>query len=132
MTNQEPFIEDIYHALRVDISACGGNKVVGAQLWPSVDVLDARDKLARCVNPHSKEKLDYNEVLFIKRLARDRGSFATIYYECDQCELERPGPLDMNEEILRLQERVLALGNALEGVADDVQKIVTGISKSDW
>jgi hypothetical protein len=75
------FHESIYDALVEDITAIGGYKVVAGKLWPSESPSTATPKLRNSVNPEQAAKLAPEEVLAIKRLAKDVGSFATITFE---------------------------------------------------
>lgn len=80
MTHQaELFHDSIYDAITADVMAIGGVKKTAAMLWPTNS--DAPGRLRACLSTEHPQKLDPEEVLSIKRLARDVGSFATITYE---------------------------------------------------
>lgn len=76
------FFETVYDAIGADISAAGGFKVVAGKLWPT-DVNGAA-KLRNSINPEQPHKLCPDEVLAIKRLAREAGSTATVDFEAGQ------------------------------------------------
>lgn len=73
------FHDTIYDALGADISAAGGFKVVAGKLWPADS--GGAAKLRNAINPDQPHKLCADEILQVKRLAREVGSTATIDYE---------------------------------------------------
>lgn len=75
------FFDTIFDALGADIAACGGIKVVAGKLWESESVTSGSQKLRNALNPEQPHKLCPTEVLMIKRLAKEVGSFATVLYE---------------------------------------------------
>lgn len=80
MTHQAALFHDsAYDALTADVAAIGGVKKTAAMLWPTNS--DAAGRLRAALSPEHAQKLDPEEVLTIKRLARDAGSFATVTYE---------------------------------------------------
>lgn len=81
MNQQALFYDSIYDAIGADIAAAGGFKAVASKLWPSKDVTAAANVLRNAVNPDQAQKLDPDEVLAIKRLAKEVGSFAAVSYE---------------------------------------------------
>lgn len=108
MTQQSLFFEDIYEALRTDIMALGGPKNVGHMLWPDKPADKAGELLNNCLNRTRNEKLDPEQVQFIKREARKRGSFATAYFCCDDAGFARPQPLEPEDEAAKLQRKFIA------------------------
>jgi hypothetical protein len=75
------FHETIFDALNEDVGAIGGFKVVAGKLWPSENVTTSSAKLRNSLNPDQPHKLCPDEVMQIKRLAKDVGSFATVQFE---------------------------------------------------
>jgi hypothetical protein len=82
------FHDSIYDALAADVSAIGGIKKVSGQLWPTLDSAAAAARLRGGLNPEHAQKLCLEEVMAIKRMARDAGSYATITYEGQQLGFE--------------------------------------------
>jgi hypothetical protein len=78
------FHDTIFDALGADIAAAGGFKVVAGKLWPAENPTSAATKLRNAVNPDQQQKLCPEEVMQIKRLAREAGSTATVQYEAQQ------------------------------------------------
>jgi hypothetical protein len=74
------FFEDINDALKQAVKALGGNKKVGAKLWPELPIDTAGNKLGDCLNPDRREKLSPEQVVFILRLAREKGYHAAMQF----------------------------------------------------
>ncbi len=81
MNQSALFHDTIYDAIGADISAAGGFKVVAGKLWPTEGSATASAKLRNSINPDQPHKLCPDEVLAIKRLAKEAGSTATVDYE---------------------------------------------------
>lgn len=81
MNQQQLFYDTIFDALGADIAACGGYKAVAGKLWESESISGGAQKLRNALNPDQPQKLCPSEVLMIKRLAKDVGSFSTVNYE---------------------------------------------------
>lgn len=76
------FHDSIYDALSADVAAIGGVKKAAALLWPTNS--DAAGRLRACLSIEHAQKLDMEELIALKRLARDAGSCATVTYEAQQ------------------------------------------------
>lgn len=102
MNQKALFHETIFDALGADILAAGGYKAVAGKLWPAENPTSAANKLRNAVNPEQAQKLCPQEVLQIKRLAREVGSFATINYEAQQLGYSVTW-IDPDDELERLE-----------------------------
>lgn len=114
MTLQHALFHDsILDAIAADVAAIGGVKKAAALLWPAVS--DAAGRLRACLSPEHAQKLDPEEVLRIKALARDVGSFATVAYESQALgyRFEWTAPED---EQARLQREFIEMGKRMEQV----------------
>src|SRR5690349_21078052 len=69
-------------ALGADIAAAGGFKVVARKLWPTDSSGPA--KLRNYCNHDQPHKPELDEVIAIKKLAREAGSTALIDFEAQQ------------------------------------------------
>jgi hypothetical protein len=103
MNRRALFHETIFDALGTDIAAAGGFKEVSGKLWPAEGVNSAAAKLRNAINPDQPHKLSPDEVLQIKRLAAEAGSYATIQFEAQQLgyRVEFINPADEQEQLDR-------------------------------
>ena len=60
---------ELYAAIAADITAGGGNKTVGALLWPDKDPEKARTLASHAANPGQKQQLTYKQMQLLKRIA---------------------------------------------------------------
>lgn len=120
MTHQTALFHDsIYDAIGADVAAIGGIKKAGALLWPNN--ADAAGRLRACLSTEHPQKLDAEEILSIKRLAKEAGSAATVNYEAQALafKVEWIKPEDEKAE---LQRQVIDMGRKLEIIARRLQK----------
>jgi hypothetical protein len=113
------FHDSIYDAIGADVAAVGGIKKTAAMLWPNNS--DAAGRLRACLSLEHPQKLDVEEILTIKRLARDVGSFATVTYEA-QALAFRVEWIKPEDEKAELQRQVIDMGKKLEIIARRLQR----------
>lgn len=114
-TDQIPlFFESYEDAIRDTVTALRGFKVVGSKLWPAMPADDAGRKLAACLNPEKREKLDLGELQLIRRLARQAGVHILAHYEARDAGYSEPQPLNPEDEAAQLQREFIASVKALE------------------
>jgi hypothetical protein len=103
------FHDTIYDALGADIAAAGGFKVVAHKLWPADS--GGASKLRNAINPEQPHKLCADEIMQVKRLAREAGSMATVTYEAQQLgyRVEWLDPKDEADELRREVRDLLAV-----------------------
>lgn len=104
------FHENVYDAIGADISAAGGFKAVASKLWPAESLSTSAARLRNSINPEQPQKLCPDEVLQIKRLAREAGSTATVEYEAAQLgyQIQWVDPKDQADELRREVRDMLA------------------------
>ncbi len=119
MNQSALFHENIYDALGSDIAAAGGFKVVAGKLWPTEGTATASAKLRNSINPDQPHKLCADEVLAIKRLAREAGSTATVDYEAQQLgfQVSWVDPADEADELRRdVRDMLAAVSKKLDRI----------------
>lgn len=116
-TPQMPLFYDTYEdAIRDCVTALGGNKAVGNMLWPALPADEAGRKLAHCLNPEKREKLDLGELRLIRRAARQAGVHILAHYEARDAGYTEPQPLNPEDEAAQLQREFIASVKALEAI----------------
>jgi hypothetical protein len=103
------FHDSIFDAMGADVAACGGMKKVAGMLWPSIEPSIAAARLRSGLNPEHAQKLSPDEVLQIKRIAKQHNSHAAIDYEAQQLgyQLTWVDPVDELEQIERENNEML-------------------------
>lgn len=113
------FYDSFLEALRDDVLALGGPKVVGKQLFPEKDLEPARNTLNDCLNPARRERLtDEQERLIIRRAREVRGFSAALYFLCDDCGFERPKAINPEDERAKLMREFTEGVKRLDAIAE--------------
>lgn len=127
MNQQALFHETVFDALGADISASGGFKVVAGKLWPTESPTTAAAKLRNAINPEQPHKLSPDEVLAIKRLAKEHGSFATVNFEAQELGYT-PTWIDPENEIASLMNSVAGDMERIEARQRRIEQLLQRMS----
>lgn len=99
---QRLFHESIYDALRDIVTATGGYKKVGSDLWPSLAADKAGRDLSDCLNADNARTLDPVELLWMLKRGRDAGIHTGMAYLARELAYADPVPVDPESEKERL------------------------------
>ena len=121
MQQNKLFHDSIFDAIGADVAACGGIKKVACALWPTLEPTVAAARLRGALNPEHAQKLCPEEVIAIKRLARQHDSTATIDYEGRELNFNVEW-LTSEDRITKLQEAFVAKASALEELAREIRR----------
>jgi len=105
--------DDIFSALRGLVSACGGSKVIGPQIWPGKGEKSAA-WLDDCLNIDRAAKLDPQELILLLKLGRDRGFHSAKHFLDDETHYERSAPIDPEDQRAKLQREYIEAVSRLE------------------
>lgn len=123
MTGEELFYEGWLAALRDDVQALGGAKVVGPWFKPDLAVLAARNWLNDTLNGNRRERLaDTQERLIIRRAREKRGFSAALCFLCDDTGFERPKAIRPEDEQAELQRRFIQAVDVVNGIAARMER----------
>lgn len=123
MQQNKLFHEDIYEAMKTDVQASGGAKKVGCALFPEKAADKAGELLNNCLNADRPEKLSVEQIILLKKIAKQHGSFATVFFECDEIGLSHPTPIEPEDEKARLQREFIASVQMLEKIRGRMQAL---------
>jgi hypothetical protein len=98
------FYDNIYKALNVLVSICGGSKDVAGKLWPTKK--DAEKWLSDCLNPDRQAKLDPEEFMALLRMARERNFHGVMEFVATESGYARPAPTEPEDETNELRREV--------------------------
>lgn len=104
---EELFHEDLNAALGFVISALGGNKKVGCELWPSLSADQAGKKLSTCLNAEHAQHIKPDELLWILRAAKTAGIHSAMAYIASECGYAAPQPIEPMDEAAQLQKEFI-------------------------
>lgn len=108
------FVEDLNEAIRATIQALGGFKTVGAELRPEKSAVDAGKWLTDCLNDNKRDRLDPEQLAFIRRKARAAGCHILASFEMREAGYARPVPITPEDEAAELQRKFIESVRALE------------------
>ncbi|MGA4125526.1 hypothetical protein ACI2TB_05175 [Ralstonia nicotianae] len=118
------FYESVYEALAEVVRAAGGTKKVGAMLWPEKSADAAGALLKDCLNPDRREKLDPEQVAFVRRLGRQIGCHALVNFEMQDSGYEQPKPLNSEAQARRLVDMIASQQSGLQATMHAFQRLV--------
>lgn len=110
------FVEDLNEAIRATVNALGGNKSVGVAMRPEKSAVDAGKWLADCLNPSKRDRLDPEQLAYIRRKAREAGCHILASFEMREAGYSRPVPVAPEDEAAELQREFITAVKALEGI----------------
>jgi hypothetical protein len=123
------FHDSINDAIRADIDACGGMKKVAELLWKALDVTTGAAKLRAATNPDQSHKLSPEEVLLIKKTARENGSTAIVDFE--MAELGgRVEWIDPEDELTTLMRDLRDDNRRIEARQKRIERLLERVEKS--
>ena len=125
MEQENLFHEDIYDALKSCIQALGGNKVVGARFWPEKPVDKAGEQVSDCLNRSRPQKFDPEQVLWILAESRKVNCHVGMYFIADDCDYERPNPVEPESEQAKLQREYVEAAKAMAKIAERIEHLQT-------
>ena len=118
------FYESYEEALRDDVRACGGLKMVGKLFFPEKDTVGAGRALADKLNEARRERLTDEQERLVMRMAKERrGYSAAFHFICDDIGCERGRPLTPKDEAAELQRRGMDLVREMRSVADRYERV---------
>lgn len=120
---EELFHEDLNAALGFVISALGGNKKVGSELWPSLSADQAGKKLSTCLNPEHAQHIKPEELLWILHAAKNAGVHSAMAYITGECGYAHPQPIEPLDEAAQLQKEFIQAANTLGVIMKRAEKL---------
>lgn len=124
MAQQEQlFYADIYDATRDVVRALGGMKRVGKTFWPEKSEEAAGEQLAAALNPARKERLNPEQMLYLKRESRKAGCHILAAFENQECGYAPPQPIEPEDERAQLQREYIESVKAQAKIAARLEKL---------
>ncbi len=123
MQQQSLIIDTPAEALREVIRALGGTKSVAPTLWPELSVECAHRRLLDCLNDDRRDKLSFEQVLLLLRLARQHNCHAAMTYICRECGYSDPLPIEPADERAQLERDFIAAVGAQKAILARMERI---------
>lgn len=110
-------------ALEALVVTLGGSKQVAPKIWPDKGVEEARRLLCDCLNDERPAKLDFSQVLFLLKLARDKGIHSGMEYVDAYLGYAQPVPIEPADEMGELQRQFIEAQKAMAAMVDRMERI---------
>ncbi|KAF1706262.1 hypothetical protein [Pseudoxanthomonas sacheonensis] len=101
------FVEDLNEAIRATVNCLGGFKAVGVELKPEKSAVDAGKWLADCLNSAKRDRLDPEQLAYIRRRARAAGCHVLAAFEMQQAGYAPPVAIAPADEAAELKRQFI-------------------------
>jgi hypothetical protein len=115
--------ETLTDAMREAVQALGGNKKLGAVMYPDLPVEQAAGRVRDCLNPDRREIFSPEQLVLIARLAKAAGNHSIVEYLALELGYLKPVPVDPENEIARLQREFVQATQSLHHMASRIEAI---------
>lgn len=119
-------MEDINDALIDAVKACGGSANVGAKLFPEKTPQAAQRMLLDCLNTDRPAHLTPEHVMFVARLAREKGHHVLFEFMAASLGYAPPVPIDPKDELAELQRQSAATLENLQAIVSRMEALQNG------
>jgi hypothetical protein len=115
--------ESITDAIREAVQAIGGNKALGALMFPDLPVDQAAGRVRDCLNPDRREHFTPEQLVMIARLAKAAGNSSIMEYLALDLGYLKPVAVEPEDEIARLQREFVQATKSLHNMASRIETI---------
>ena len=105
------------------VKALGGSKAVAAQIWPEKAPDAAQRLLLDCLNDDRPAHLTPDQVLFVLRLARQRGHHDAVAWMLADLGYAAPQPIEPRDEVAELQRQFIEASRAMQALAGRIERL---------
>lgn len=122
-SQEELFHEDVDAALAHLVAALGGNKKVGAMLWPEEPADQAGRRLADSLNPDRPQFLKPKQMVFLMAEGRKIGVHSAMAFIARECGYADPQPVEPEDEAAELQRQFIAAQEQMSQMLKRMEKL---------
>ena len=113
-------------ALERVVIALGGSKKVAPLMWPDKTIGDAARYLCDCLNDERPAKLDFSQVLYILRKAKEAGIHIGMDFIADHVGYSHPTPIEPEDEAAALQRQFIESTHKMAAIAERIERLQLG------
>lgn len=117
------FVEDLNEAIRATVNALGGFKAVGVELRPEKSAVDAGKWLADCLNAAKRDRLDPEQLAYIRRKARTAGCHVLAAFEMQQAGYAPPVAIAPADEAAELKRQFIEATKAQALIVQRLERL---------
>ncbi|MDR0249855.1 MAG: hypothetical protein LBI35_00835 [Burkholderiales bacterium] len=119
------FHENLNDALKEVVLTLGGTKRVGSMLWPEKSADEAGRRLADCLNPDRRDRLDPEQVLWLLREGRQTDCHSAMHFICASAGYAPAAPVKPEDELAALQREYIEAARVISRVAQRIEAMET-------
>lgn len=119
-------LESFNEALVQCVIALGGSKQVAPLMWPEKTPESAQRQLCDCLNEERPSKLSPDQVLFILKMARNKGCHIGVEFLSESLGYAQPVPVTKEDEADQLKREFIEATNKLAAMAQQIQRLGGG------
>lgn len=116
------FHETPYEALKDCVRALGGTKKVASMMRPEKTIDAAATWLNDCLNEGRRDKLDFDQVLWILLEAKKIGCHSAMNYICNFAGYQA-APIEPQDEMAELQRNFIESTKHLSRMAERIEQL---------
>lgn len=117
------FVEDIHTALSDVVRALGGMKKVGVAMRPDKPADDAGRWLADCMNKDRRERLDYEQIMWLLKEGRKVGCHTAMHFLNQEAGYAPPTPVEPEDEMAELQRQFMESVRIQAKLVERIEKV---------
>lgn len=123
MLTDRLFCETVEEAIDEVAKANGGRKKTAVELWPSMGIREAHNRMDACLNPERREKFDPAEITWFIKLGRAVGCHSIMrHFSQEGCYAE-PVPVDPETEKDKINRELIQTGKQIKRLMDRLDKL---------
>lgn len=115
--------ESLNDALIECVKAAGGSKQVAHKLWPEKTIEAAQRHLLNCLNEDKAERLAPDQVLFVLKLAREKGHHGGLIFITSFLGYTTPSPIEPRDEAAELQRQYIEAARGMAKIAERIESL---------
>lgn len=116
------FYDDWYDAANTVVMALGGKKEVASKMWPLKPLEDSHRLLSHCLNRDRSEKLDPDQIAYLRREGRRVGCHALVNWEMQDAGYKYE-PIEPEDERAALQRQFIKAVQDLKTIETKMEKL---------
>jgi hypothetical protein len=110
------------------VKACGGSKQIGPLLWPEKTPDAAQRLILDCLNDDRPAHLMPDQVLFVLKIARDKGVHLGFEFMAERLGYTKPIPTEPRDEMAELQRQFIEAQKAMSAMVEKMNHVTASMN----
>ncbi|MGE0745271.1 MAG: hypothetical protein AB7K86_08490 [Rhodospirillales bacterium] len=123
MTTDRLFCETEHEAIDEICKANGGRKKTAGELWPSMDLRQAHNRMDACLDPERREKFCPTEITWFIRKGREVGCHSLMRYFAQEGAYAEPQTIEPETERDKIDRELIQAAKQIKRLMDRADKL---------